>query len=123
MKKYILRAVFLLCGIVLLPSCKKGQETKYVTLNEAVKSGTTYSLDLTAYGERNAEVSITTQATDYTTSQVDRDTATGRNIYHFSTDTKIDEKETVVLNVKDNKGHCSHDEQKTVITINFTIDQ
>ena len=110
------------CAIILVQSCTKPHETRYVNLDETVQTGSTYSLDLASYGNRNAIVSIVSQPTHYTVSQVDCDAATSGRIYHFSTDTKLAEKEKVVidLSAKDN-GMCSHDDDKTVITINFTV--
>ena len=123
MKKYILSIACLLCGIVLLQSCSKNKpEAKYVNLDESVQSGSTYSLNLGAYADRSAVASIATQASDYTVSQLDKDAGSGCSVYHFSTDSKTKDKQTVVLNLT-NKGNgpCNHDDSKTVITINFSV--
>ncbi|MEO6668840.1 MAG: hypothetical protein ABIN36_05160 [Ferruginibacter sp.] len=123
MKKFILQFSFLICGIVLLQSCSKNnQETKYVNLDENIQAGSTYSLNLGTYADRTAVASITTQASDYTVSQLDKDAASGCSIYHFSTDSKTKEKQTVVLNLTGKKsGQCSRNDNKTVISINFTV--
>ncbi len=124
MKKYLLPVLFT-CGIFSLQSCLKPvPETKHVTLDENIKSGTTYSLDLSAYGNSRSENTITTQAKNYTISQIDCDAASGKKVFHFSTDVKTAEKETVVINVKDNRSsHCNNDDQKTEIKINLVISQ
>lgn len=123
MKKFILLSCFAI-GIISLQSCKKERETKYVTLNEDVKSGTTYSLDLNNYAKSAFVATITTQPSGFTVSQVDCDATTRRNIYHFSTDTKTATQEKTVIEVKEkNNGRCSHDDEKTVITINFSVSQ
>ena len=125
MKKYILFPAILLCGIFFLQSCKKeGHETKYITLNETVSSGNTYSLDPGVYGDADDVASITTQAAHYTISQMDMDAASAKNIYHFSINTKFQDKETVVITLSENHqgrggGRCNHD--AVVITINFTV--
>ncbi|MFT3911967.1 MAG: hypothetical protein QM737_21255 [Ferruginibacter sp.] len=121
MKKYIL-PIIIACGILSLQSCKKEHETKYVNLDETVKSGETYSLDLNTYSGANARISIATQPTEFSVSQVDKDAVTSRSVYHFSTESKTQEKQKTVINITDGKsGRCSHSEDKTVITINFTV--
>lgn len=123
MKKAIKTFLLLMCAGVYLVSCSKYPKSNYVTLNEAIKSGDAYSLDLSSYGGNDAKGSITTQATAYVTSQVDCDASTGKKIYHFSTDSKTDTQEKVVINLENKQsGRCrSNEGQKTVVTINFTI--
>ena len=63
MKKNILYTAILFCGIFLLQSCKKGgHETKYITLNETINSGDTYSMDPYVYGDADDLATITTQS-------------------------------------------------------------
>jgi hypothetical protein len=127
MKKYLLPCIILFCGMVLLQSCKKpGHDTEYVTLNETVVAGSTYSLDLSAYGDGDDEPSITTQATDFLVSQINKDAVTAKNIYNFSASIKSVGKQIVVITLKEGHhrggpfgGNCNRDE--AVITINFTI--
>ena len=125
MKKYILFPAALFCSIILFQSCKKdGHATKYVTLNETVKAGSTYSLDVSAYGDADDIASISTQATHYAMSQIDKDATTDASIYHFSYDTKFQGNETVVITLSEDHngrfgGRCNRDE--AVITINFTV--
>ena len=123
MKKSILSITFLFCGVVLLQSCSKEKNnSKYVNLDESIQAGSTYSLNLGAYADRSAVASIITQASAYTVSQLDKDAASGCSVYHFSADSKIKEKQTVVLDLAGkNNGPCHHDDNKTVITINFTV--
>ena len=103
---------------------KEKVDTKYVTLNENVQSGTSYALDLSVYGKNSSTATITAQPSNYTVSQVDQDAVTARNIYHFSSDTKIDTQEKVVIEVTEkNNSRCHHDDDKTVVTINFTVSQ
>lgn len=105
-----------------LQSCKKEHETKYVNLDETVTSGETYSLDLNTYSSQNARISIATQPAEFTVSQIDKDAVTSRAIYHFTTESKTQERQKTVINISDNKGgRCNRDENKTVITINFTV--
>ena len=124
MKKYLLPPVLLLCGIFLLQSCKKGgHDTKYITLNETINSGSTYSLNPLIYGDDDDVASITTQAVNYTKSQFDIDAA-GKNIYHFSTGSKVQDKETVVITLTENhdgRGGNNCNKTEAVITINFTV--
>lgn len=121
MKKYIITIV-IACSILFMQSCKKDHETKYVTLNETVKSGKTYVLDLSIYGSQDAVAAIATQPVDFTISKIDHDVATGRNIYHFATDSKTQAQEKTIINITDKKNNrCSHDDDKTVLTINFSI--
>lgn len=112
----------LFCGIIFLQSCKKDQEAQYVTLDENIKSGSTYSLDLSEYGERNAISSITTQALNYTVSQIDIEPVTGKPVYHFSSDTKTDDMETIVINVTGKRnGRCNQSNKKKTITIHISV--
>ena len=124
MKKYILFPAALFCGIVFFQSCKKEHETKYITLNETLKAGAVYSLDVSAYGDADDIASITKQAAHYAISQIDKDGVSAENIYHFSVDTKSQANETVVITLSEDHGgrsggRCNHDE--AVITVNFTV--
>lgn len=124
MKKYILPLVILFCGTIFLSSCKKpGHDTKYYTLNETVLSGSTYTLDLSAYGDADDRPAVTTQAANYIVSQVGRDAVSAKNIYSFSSSSKSGDKETVVITLTEDHGGrggpCNHD--AAVITINFTV--
>lgn len=125
MKKYLIILLPLIAGLVFLSSCRKEKhKTKYITLNETVKSGIPYSLDVSAYGDEDDQAVITTQAFHYGSSQIDLDAATSKSIYHFTDDSKYKTGETVVITLSENHegrsgGHCDHDE--AVITIHFTI--
>ena len=122
MKKTLQSLVFLFLTIGLLQSCmKEKHETKHITINETIASGSTYSLDLSAYEDEDEAASISHQADHYSISQIDK--LSGKNIYHFSITTKFQNTETVELAIGEehNGGrNCGH-EDKTVITINFTI--
>lgn len=123
MKKYIFLLTFLLGSMLLLQSCKKEhKDTKYVTLNETVQAGQTYSLDLATYGDADDVPSITTQADHYFVSEINKDASAAKNVYHFSADSKFTTPEKVVITLAENhggRGDCKHDD--TVITINFTM--
>ena len=125
MKKHLFTAVIVLLGIVSLQSCKKPRhETKYITLDETVQSGNTFALDLTSYGDADDIPSISTQATTYVVSQINKDAVTARDIYNFSSSVKAQDKQTVVITLTENHagsggGRC--DGAVAVITINFTI--
>ena len=125
MKKYILLPLALLMAIVMMQACKKEHhEAKYITLNQTIKSGDTYSLEPGIYGDDDDVATITTQAANFSVSSIANDAATSKNMYHFSIVTKIQDKETVVITLKENHGgrgggSCNHDD--AVITINFTV--
>ena len=131
MKNNILLFTCLFCGTALLQSCEKEKnDIKYITLNENVKSGATYSLDVSSYQDKESLATIATQASSFTISQIDADASTGRNIYHFSTDSKSNAHEKVVIyiaEVKDDHHHgpCNHDHHdnapETVITVNLDV--
>ena len=124
MKKYILLPALIFCGIIFLQSCKKeGHDTKYITLDETIISGSTYSLDPAAYGDADDLASITTQAAHYDVSQISPDAVSGKNMYHFSIITKGQDKETVVITLNENHGGRGGDCNKAVavITVNFTV--
>lgn len=124
MKKHLLLPLILLCGILLFSSCRKESlNTKYITLNETVNSGGTYSLEPGIYGDADDVAIISTQAAHYNVSQIDTDAASGKNIYHFNIAAKMQDKETVVITLKENhhgRGHhCNGD--VAVISINLTV--
>ena len=126
MKKFSLLSVLILSGILLFTSCKKpGHETKYITINETISAGNTYALDLSVYGDADDQPAITTQAANYVISQINVDAVTAKNKYNFSTNTKSQDKQTVVITLTENhggrggSGNCNHTE--AVITINFTV--
>ena len=123
MKNFFKFALVLMATCFILQSCKKHKDTQYITLNETVQSGTTYKLDISAYGDDDDVPSITTQAKSYDISQINKDAVTARNIYSFAVTQKTADKETVVITLKEEHrgrgGSCNKDE--AVITINFTI--
>lgn len=125
MKKYLSLTIFIMAIVFVLASCKKqDHKTQYITLNESVTSGSMYKLSLSAYGDADDEPAITTQAVNYTVSQLSKDAATANNTYSFSVNQKIADKETVVITLKENhngRGNCNRNEAEAVITINFTI--
>lgn len=122
MKNYTVLFAIVLGGLFLLTSCKKEHKTKYVVLNETVKSGAMYSLDVASYGDADDRASITTQAAHYSVSQIDMDPATQKSIYHFSTETKVGGSEQVIITLSEDHGgrnRCDHNE--AVITIKFSV--
>ena len=126
MKKYILLPLVLLMAIVIMQACEKEHdETKYITLNETIKSGDTYSLEPGIYGDDDDVATITTQAANFSVSSITKDAATSKNMYHFSIITKVQEKETVVITLKENHGGrgggAGCNDEEAVITINFTV--
>ena len=122
MKKYTILFALALGPLLLLESCKKEHKTKYVVLNETVKSGGTYSLDVSSYGDADDRASITTQAAYYSVSQIDMDLATQKSIYHFSTDTKVGATDQVIITLAENHGGRNRcDQNDAVITINFKV--
>ena len=126
MKKFTILSVLILSGILLFTSCKKpAHETEYITINETISAGDTYALDLSVYGDADDQPAITTQAANYVISQINVDAVTAKSKYNFSTNTKSQDKQTVVITLTENHGgrsgpgNCNHTE--AVITINFTI--
>jgi hypothetical protein len=120
MKKYLSFALLAASMFFMIQSCKKhGHETQYVTLNETIQAGSTYTLNLNAYGDADDVPSITTQAKSFTVSQINKDAVTANNIYNFSVAQKITDKQTVVITLKEDHGNrggsCNRDE--AVITI------
>ncbi|MBC7535609.1 MAG: hypothetical protein H7258_07955 [Ferruginibacter sp.] len=125
MKKNLPFLFTIFCGIFLLQSCGKiSPGTKNITLNETIHPGSIYALDISAYGGNSSTAVNTKQADQFTISQIDLDAAAGKNMYHFSSDTKLNENQTVVILVKaKDAGRCGHDENKMAISINFTVIQ
>ena len=126
MKISIQGALLLICGIVLLQSCKKSEhDTQYITLNESISSGSTYSLNLRAYADVDEIASITSQAAHYAVSQIDTDALTADPVYHYSAGTKLSDTEKVVITVNEHhrngRGNGCDDDNVAVISINFTI--
>lgn len=126
MKKYVHFPLLLISVLFILASCKKpGHETQYVKLNETIQSGSTYTLDLSAYGDGDDQPFITTQAVQYTVSQINMDAITAKNIYTFSVAQKVTEKQIVIITLKEQhhrgSGGRNCDRDEAVITINFTI--
>ena len=125
MKKYILLPLALFMAIVMMQACEKPRnETKYITLNETIKPGDTYSLEPGIYGDDDDVATITTQAADFSVSSIAKDAVTSKNMYHFSIASKVLENEMVVITLKENHGGrdgggCNRNE--AVITINFTV--
>lgn len=126
MSRKLLLPVLLFCGILFLVSCGKDRSVANVTLNETVQPGSTYALDLTNYGDIYSTSTITTQATNYSVSEIDKDPATRKDIYYFSSDAKEAHNEKVVIEViNKERGGCtqggvSH-AGKTIVTINLNV--
>ena len=115
---------FLTAGTI---SCKKerGNKIKNITLSENLKSGDTYTLDLNNYADADDMTSITQQAVNFATSQIDTDVTTKHSLYHFSYAPKFGDQEDVVITIQEASrnggGNCHHDDDKTIIHIHFTI--
>jgi hypothetical protein len=128
MKKRLLFTTFILSFAAFsIQSCRKDHDdVKYVTLNETVHSGDTYSLNLSSFGDSDDIASISQQAKNYGVSQLDTDPVTNQSIYHFSLATKLQDTENVQLTVAEGqhngRGDCGHG-HKTIISINLTVTQ
>ncbi len=139
MKQFLRYAIGSLLIMSLFAACKKNNgEVKYITLNETVAFGAVYNLDLSQYGDADDVASITKQATKSNASAMTSIfgysyTAPAANVSKgITTDTDVVE---ITLNEGSRgngiaRGGCmnnggngdrkGHDE-RTVITINFTI--
>ena len=123
MKKILpLLALFLFTAII-ISSCKKERpdDIKNVTLNITIPAGTAYNLDLSKYGDADDLATITTQAKNFNTSEINTTTSPG--VYTFSKNgtPKVggNGNEVTALKVYEPAGrrHC----HETNITINFTV--
>ena len=124
-KKFSYMAIYFLivCG---LSSCEKSRgkdEIKNVTLNVTINAGSIYQLDLRQYGDPDDIVSITTQALNFSTSEIVKDTYLGKYTYTFMraalTKTLNNGTDKVIIKVAEPSGRRHHEE--TNITVNFTI--
>lgn len=126
MKRHLPAFLSFLVILVFLNGCKKpGHDTQYVELNETVLSNAMYTLDLSQYGDEDDIPSISTQATDYTVSEIRKDAVSSKNIYNFSSAAKSASAQTVVITLKEGnhpngpRRNCNRDE--AVITIHFSV--
>lgn len=128
----IKKVLFPILGVFLMVSlfsCKKEgrghrAEMKSETLNITLKAGTLYQLDLSKYGDADDIATISAQGTNYQTSQIDHDGATGKYIYYYVSNPLVKTgnpmSDKVILKVAEPEGRCRHIEE-TDITINFTL--
>jgi hypothetical protein len=136
MKQYLRLAMASLVILSLASSCKKSnEEVKYITLNETVAFGAVYNLDLSTYGDADDVATITKQSTKSNASAIASAfgysyTAPAANVSKIGS---IDKDAVEITLTEENRGggRCGngnnggrdrkgHDE-RTVITINFTI--
>ena len=114
---------FLLFIVINIVSCKKEHtdQIKNVALNITIQTGTTYTLDLSQYGDDDDLAEIVTQANSFTKSEISQTKMP--SIYTFLKDGNPkaggNSNEVVVLKVSEpTRRNCSHE---TKITINFTV--
>ncbi len=127
MKKTLSISTILLFTALLFNACKKGHHDKIndkvnnISFDTTISAGTTYQLDLSPYSDADDSAKITTQATNFTISEIN--STTTPIVYSFlqNTNSKIGEsrKEVVVLKIYEPAGHKNCHEK--TITINFTI--
>jgi hypothetical protein len=126
MKKIMLFLVLSIAITAFLTSCEKERNdkdaVKNITLNVTVDAGSTYDLDLSAYGDADDIASIIKQAVTYAKSEINL--TGGKYIYSFmkSGTPKAggNGMETVILKLSEPACRRHHKEE-TNITINFTI--
>lgn len=84
MKKNLLLMLAFIATAILFTSCKKEKtdEISNITLNVTVNAGETYKLDLSKYGDADDAAIITTQATNFATSEILKNATIGE--YNFS---------------------------------------
>jgi hypothetical protein len=72
MKKIFIYSLAILSTIILFTSCKKEKtdEITNITLDVSINAGETYKLDLGKYGDADDVAIITTQATNFSTSEI-----------------------------------------------------
>ena len=106
----------------MLFSCEKPErETKQVTLNVNIKTNEVYSLDVSQYGDKDDNATISQQAIHFTSSQLSKN-ASDRYIFEFSTTTKVQDTEDVVINLTEDHNRCRRDNNpEAVIHIHFVI--
>jgi hypothetical protein len=117
------------------------EETKYITIDKTLAFNETYTLDLNLYEDADDLSAITTQAVDFTISELTGSAALQNNVYAYMLAGRVDnvasavtpKTEQVVLTITEGSradghsgGRCggnnSHEpEVEAVITINFTI--
>jgi hypothetical protein len=106
-------------------ACKKAGhgETKNITLNASVAAGTDYQLNLAPYGDADDVASITIPATNAAVSRIENAPTGFAPVYHFIGDAaKFTATDKVVITVEEGgRGRRCHQSDKTIITINFTI--
>jgi hypothetical protein len=113
---------------VVFSSCQKANlknENQAITLKVSLTPDQLYKLDLSQYGDADDIASISTQAADFITSEVNFDTGSQKYFYTYTSSlnskTALSKTEKVVLSVHEPSGrrHCD----QTIITINFTINE
>jgi hypothetical protein len=124
--KKLLYAILPVIILLLTESCSKDHQhvSKQYTIDTTLTSGTEYQLNLQPYGDGDDTASISTQATNFTTSEIINVTGIFAPVYHYLAETKAGLADQVVLAVKEgnhgNDGNMHH-AASTIITINFTI--
>ena len=124
MKKIFPLSALFLFAIIFNISCEKehdDDEIKNVNLNITIPAGTAYTLNLDQYGDADDFAEITTQAANYTTSEITKSTMPGVYTFLKSGAPKLggNGNETVVLKVYEPA--CRKHDDETHITINFTV--
>lgn len=126
-KLYSIVSVSILVCVV-FSSCQKANlkhENQAITLNVSLTPDQLYKLDLSQYGDADDIASISTQAADFITSEVNFDNSSQKYFYTYTSSlnskTALSKTEKVVLSVHEPAGrrHCD----QTIITINFTINE
>ncbi len=137
MKQKFSNSFLALIVIVSFFSCtKEGRhktETVNETLNVTLKAGDVYQLDLSKYGDADDVAAIATQAINFTTSEINKESFTGKYTYKYvsGTPTKAGvtttDKVVIKLTEPQRGGGCNQNNEnndnkdEADITINFTI--
>ena len=95
-----------------------------ITIDTTLASGADYQLNLSPYGDADDTAAITTQAANFTTSEIANSTLGFAPVYHFSAvaNAKASSSEQVVIAVTEGGYELPHSQcDSTIITINFKI--
>lgn len=123
---FMKRITTLLFIIISLAACEKHSEKpREIVLNETLKSGDKYILDLTTYSREIESAAITQQAKVFTISEIN----TTSWAYFFSSSAKSAQQEKVVININkerkcnddDDDDQEKDDDDTLTITILFSI--
>jgi hypothetical protein len=108
MKKYSTLLLSLLATMILFSACKKEKtdEITNVTLDVSVNAGEMYKLDLSKYGDADDNATITTQAVNFSTSEVVKTGIIGEYNFMKAGNPKAggNGNETVILKVAEGTG-------------------